>query len=266
MSISESKAALRIHIPDDISKFVEAENCASFNLARYYCTQTQIDIIKDIINDIELADMYKEYGVDYVNTTLLYGETGTGKTTFARFLSNQLDKDFVYLNFSSLMDGGFGNTEKNLTTVFRYIAAQDCVFMIDEIDCIATSRTQSHNDTLKSITVALMQNLDYCKAHTPNAIILAATNVVEVLDPALLSRFSIKREIPLLGNEEKMGFVLKYIKDLDVPYDEEQISYYIARSSRITQRVMEQDIIRALGTWLREGKKGTIVLKGYRND
>lgn len=258
-------AKARITLPEDIAKFVEIENCSDFNVNRYFVTQTQIDIIKDIQKNGELTEKLREYDVSYVNTTLLYGPTGTGKTTFARFVAKNMDKDFAYLNFSSLMDGGFGNTERNLSKVFRYMTAQDCIFMIDEIDCIATSRTASTNDTLKSITIALMQELDYCKAHSPKAIILAATNVVDNLDPALQSRFSIKKEIPLLNNEEKLGFVCKYLNDLDVPYDIDQVREYIARNSRVTQRVMEQDIIRALVSWIDAGQESMLVIKGYQN-
>lgn len=254
-------ADIRIKIPEEIQKFVEAENCDDFNIDRYYVTQTQIDIINDILRNKELAKQLKEYNVNYANTTLLYGPPGTGKTTFVRFLANQTKKDFVYLNFASLMDGGFGNTEKNLRAVFRTVTKLDCIFLIDEIDCIATSRTQSDNDTKKSITVALMQELDYCKGHTPKAIILAATNVCQTLDPALLSRFTIKKEIPLLNNIEKTGFVLKYLNDLDVPYEKSQIDEYIARSSRVTQRIMEQDIIRALSKWLDNHKEGFVTLE-----
>lgn len=255
----------RLDIPENIAKFVEAEYCDDFKINRYFVTQTQIDIINDIQNSMILCEKLKEFDVSYVNTTLLYGPTGTGKTTFARFVAYTLEKDFVYLNFSSLMDGGFGNTERNLSMVFRYMTAQDCIFMIDEIDCIATSRTQSSNDTLKSITIALMQELDYCKAHNPKAIILAATNVHENLDPALLSRFSVKRKIPLLTNEEKVGFVCKYLNDLDVPYDISQIREYVSRNSRVTQRVMEQDIIRALITWIESTDKGYLKLEAYQD-
>ena len=112
---------------------------------------------------------------------------------------------------------------------------------------------------------SVMQELDYCKSHNPKAIILAATNVYDNLDPALLSRFSIKKEIPLLNNEEKLGFVCKYLNDLDVPYDIDQVREYIARNSRVTQRIMEQDIIRALITWLDEEQKSFVKLQAYYN-
>ena len=255
----------RIELPEDIARYVEIESCEDFNVNRYFITQTQIDIINDIERNGHLVEELKEFNVSYVNTTLLFGPTGTGKTSFARFVAHSLNKDFAYLNFSSLLDGGFGNTERNISKVFRYMTGLDCIFMIDEIDCIATSRTTSSNDTLKSITIALMQELDYCKSHNPKAIILAATNVVDNLDPALLSRFSIKKEIPLLNNEEKLGFVCKYLLDLDVPYNIDQIREYIARNSRVTQRVMEQDIIRALITWIDSQKQGFIKLEAYQN-
>ncbi len=189
----------------------------------------------------------------------------THNTTFSRFLANYMDVDFVYLSFAALMDGGFGNTERNLRDVFRCITQLNCIFMIDEIDCIATDRTASDNDQKKSITVALMQELDHCKKATPNAIILAATNVPETLDTALRSRFSIEKEIPLLYNEDKTGFILKYLKDLDVPYQKSQIDEYVARNSRVTQRIMEQDIIRALGAWIENDKQGFVTLEGIKN-
>ena len=255
----------RITLPEDIAKFVEIENCDDFDTDKYFVTQTQIDIINDIQKNGERCKALAEYGVQYVNTTLLYGPTGTGKTTFSRFVAHTLEKDFAYVNFSSLMEEGFGNTERNLKKVFRYMTALDCIFMIDEIDCIATSRTASTNDTLKSITITLMQELDYCKSHAPKAIVLAATNVVENLDPALLSRFSIKKEIPLLSNEEKLGFVCKYMNSIDVPYDVDQVREYIARNSRVTQRIMEQDIIRALISWLDSSKEGFVTLTAYQN-
>ena len=36
---------LRISIPDDIAKFIEAENCDDFDVDKYFVTQTQIDIV-----------------------------------------------------------------------------------------------------------------------------------------------------------------------------------------------------------------------------
>ena len=77
--------------------------------------------------------------------------------------------------------------------------------------------------------------------------------------------FSIKKEIPLLSNEEKLGFVCKYMNSMDVPYNVDQVREYIARHSRVTQRIMEQDIIRALISWLDSSKEGFVTLKAYQN-
>lgn len=243
-----------VFVPEELKNYVELETCQDFNPNRYYVTRAVSDITGAIINNMNLAAKLRAYNVDYVNTVLLYGPPGTGKTTFARFLAFYLEKELIYVNFAGLMDGGYGNTEKNLKSVFRTFTSQDCIFFIDEIDCIATDRTESSNDTMKSITVTLMQELDHCKKAAPKAIILAATNVYTVLDAALLSRFTLKKQIPVLSNEDKLAFVIKYLKDLDVPYDREQLEEYVARSSRVPQRNMEQDIIRALATWIENGE------------
>ena len=255
----------RMTIPDEIKDFVEVENCDDFNEAKYFLTQRQIDIIKDIVKAQKVTAEMHNLGFDYVNTTLLYGPPGTGKTTFARFTAKQLDIDFVYINFVKLMEGGiFGNTAANLTKVFDFVSENECLFMLDEIDYIATKRTEEGQSTgkeLSRITTTLMQNLDICKKKRTETIIMAATNIVQNLDDALRSRFSIEREFPLLTNPEKEQFCIKYLKSALIPYNIDNIRNYVARNSRVTQRRMESDMQRAIAEWIYNDKEGEIEVK-----
>jgi hypothetical protein len=55
------------------------------------------------------------------------------------------------------------------------------------------------------------------------------------------------------------------MNSMDVPDNVDQVREYIARNSRVTQRIMEQDIIRALISWLDSSKDGFVTLTAYQN-
>jgi ATP-dependent 26S proteasome regulatory subunit len=81
-----------------------------------------------------------EIGIPYINSTLLYGESGTGKTTFGRYVAFKTGLPFCYMNFSNLVDSYMGSTSKNISKAFSYAISNPCVFMLDEVDCISIRR------------------------------------------------------------------------------------------------------------------------------
>ncbi len=261
-------AVSSIKVPEELSEFLEVQDCSDFNDRRYYVTQDQVDLIKDILKMRKVTSVMRdELGIGYLNSTLLYGPTGTGKTTMCRYIAYKLNLQFAYINFAQLIDGMFGSTTRNLDKIFRFMAGNECVFVLDEIDCIATKRgneSAASGGELSRITVTLMQELDYFRAHKVDSIIIGCTNVIETLDPALRSRFAMEKEICNLTNPEKEGFLRKYLEDAGVPYDPENIRSYCAGNSMVTQRKMESDMIRAIATWVANDKKGTINIKSIR--
>jgi AAA+ superfamily predicted ATPase len=253
----------RIIIPEDLKPYIEAEDCSDFNLNRYYLTDDLAQLFHDIIRMQELTEKMRELKIDYLNTTLLYGLSGTGKTTFARYVANQLDLDFAYINFSKIM-GGFGETSRHISDVFRFMADTRCVFMMDEIDCITIRRSRDGGGSsgeLSRITITVMQELDYYKKHKVQSIVMGATNRQDVLDEALLSRFAIKHEMRPLTNMEKEEYLINYLRDVGVPFQEEDIQHYCARNSRLEQRNMESDMIQGIARWIENGKKGNFEIR-----
>ena len=255
-------------IPEHLQPYLEAEHCDDFPLSRYYVTDLQRKIMSDIYDLRDLTDEMQSLGLDYLNTTLLYGASGTGKTTFGRYLAHVMDMDFVYVNFAKLIDGVFGNTAKNISDIFRFMATQDCVFMLDEIDCIAQKRGTESAATggeLGRITVTIMQELDYYRKHKVKCIILGGTNRRDIMDDALFSRFSMAKELVPLNNKEKQEYIELFLNDIGVPYDLKNIQEYCARNTTIRQRNVEADMIRCIATWIRNGKNG-FYLEHIRED
>lgn len=256
----------RIKLPDEIKDFIEIENCDDFPINRYYVTKSQKELFTEIMRMQKLTEELREMKIDYLNTTLLYGSTGCGKTTFARWMAHKLKIDFAYINFAKLLGGIMGNTSSNISKVFRFMAEHRCVFMLDEVDCIAVRRGQESSATggeLSRITITLMQELDYYRSHKVNSVILAGTNKMDTIDDALISRFSLKKEIPLMNNEEKVRYVKKFLRDVAILYDEENIRQYVAETSLLPVRNVEADIIRCIADWIDDGRQ-EFVLQSIR--
>lgn len=247
----------RIIVPESLKGFLEIENCDDFPINRYYVSENQKNIIADVLRMQKITDELKNMGIPYLNTTLFYGPPGTGKTTFGRYIAYYTKQDFAYISFSKLFTGKFGEAARKVSEIFRFIASEKCVFMLDEIDCVGVKRGtegSASGGELSNITITLMQELDYYRRHKVNSIIIGATNRVDILDEALVNRFSIKKELGPLNNLEKEEYIRMFLNDIHVEFDEQNIRTYCARTSTVRQREVEADIIRCVSEYIQNGK------------
>lgn len=213
-----------MQLPSNISSFAVQEDVSlTFNENRYYLSTREKDLFKQIKKRNIVADKLQEKGIKCVNSTLLYGESGTGKTTFGKFLAYKLGVPFLYLRFSYLIDSHLGQTNKNLALVFKYACQQKCVFMLDEIDCIGLNRGQNNDvGELSRITISLMQELDALSNQT---ILLGATNRIQDIDTALRRRFHDEKEIKRLNKEESIELAKQFVASCgDYNFTEKQFS------------------------------------------
>lgn len=135
---------------------------------------------------------------------LLYGVPGTGKTFFAKAISQELknrsagDVPFFSVVGSQLSDCKVGATEKNIQAVFSFCKQFDhCVLFIDEFDTLAPDRKQANGDpTAGSRVTVLLQMMDGF-ASAKGTLVIAATNCPYNLDGAILSRANTRIEVPL---------------------------------------------------------------------
>ncbi|MBI3795864.1 MAG: AAA family ATPase [Deltaproteobacteria bacterium] len=151
---------------------------------------------------------YAAAGVDPPRGVLLTGSPGTGKTMLARALAGESDCAFLVESATSFVTLWQGSGPQNIRDLFtrarRY--APSIVF-IDEIDAIGKMRTgaagagRAEEETLN----ALLTEMDgFSKEAARPVIVIAATNHAELLDAALLRRFSrvIEAELPTRAERE----------------------------------------------------------------
>ena len=239
------KATNPFELPSDIKNFVTAENASEmFNANRYYLSEREHDVSERIMKMAKVARRLKEMIIPYRNATLLFGESGVGKTTFGRYIAYKSGLPFYFLNFSTIIDSYMGGTSKNIAKVFEFVAQNPCVFMLDEIDSICESRSSaSGNGSDKEnnrITVTVMQELDKLSNDT---ILLAATNRIDRIDKAVLRRFSIKHEVKPLNDDEKFEMLDTFLKDVGVDFSDTRKKTILSEStnqSGVINRAVEE--------------------------
>ncbi|OKZ66363.1 MAG: hypothetical protein BHV88_16425 [Clostridiales bacterium 41_12_two_minus] len=220
-----------MELPANISGFATMEDLTNTYLEnRYYLTQDErklFELIKNM-NDVSLQLMEKQ--IPYLNATLLYGESGVGKTAFSRYVAYKLGMPYLYVNFSRMLDSYFGGTAKNLTNLFDFINQQQCVVMLDEIDSLAVKREYGGGGASAEVsrsTTCLLQLLD---AVTNDHVIIAATNLMDDVDNAVKRRFTEKHELHRLSAEDNERFIRQYLDDARFSYDLDSVRKYAAEN------------------------------------
>lgn len=163
-------------------------------------------------------DLYRKWGTKPPKGIILYGPPGTGKTLMARALASQADARFFHVQASDIGSKWYGESPKIVQSIFELAAktGEKTIIFFDEIDAVAPPREGSHEATQKTVSELLIQ-MDGMVGHD-NVMVVASTNRLESVDPALLraGRFDRWVEVPLPDEEGR-----KQILDIHMKKTEE---------------------------------------------
>ncbi len=169
----------------------------------------QIQELRDVVElPLKDPDLFREIGIEPPKGVLLYGPPGTGKTLLAKAVATESDATFIHVVGSELVQKYIGEGAKLVRELFRLAREKaPSIIFIDEIDAIGGRRTDSTSGGDREVQRTLMQLLAEMDGFRPleGVAVLAATNRIDILDPALLrpGRFDRLIYVPLPDQEAR---------------------------------------------------------------
>ncbi len=163
----------------------------------------QIQELREVIEiPLKMPDVIRDLGIEPPKGVLLYGPPGCGKTLLAKAVAGESNATFIRLVASELAQKFVGEGARMVRELFSLARRKaPSIVLIDEIDAIAARRlevgTSGEREIHRTLT-QLLAELDGFDA-LDNVKVIATTNRIDILDPALLrpGRFDRLIEIPL---------------------------------------------------------------------
>ena len=165
-----------------------------------------LDKIKEALKEtvewpLKYADLFKKLDTKPPKGIILHGKPGTGKTYLAKALASESGVNFISVKGPQILSRYIGESEKGVRELFRLAKqASPCILFLDEIDSLTPRRTadSSGSGVIERVIGQFLTEMDGIE-DLNGVIVLAATNRIDLIDPALLrsGRFDLIFELPL---------------------------------------------------------------------
>lgn len=202
-------------MPRDPAVFgMEVEEAPDVAFSQIGGLDSQISEIREIVElPLKRPDLFVHVGIEPPKGVLLYGPPGTGKTILAKAVANSTDATFLRVVGSEFVQKYIGEGARLVRELFEMAKNKaPAIIFIDELDAIGARRLDGATSGDREVQRTLMQLLAEMDGFDPRGEVklIAATNRLDMLDPALLrpGRFDRVIEIPM-PNKDAIQSILK---------------------------------------------------------
>ncbi len=217
------------NIYDSRVRVMELEESPAISYADIGGLENEIAEVREAVEyPLTKPEIFKRIGVEPPKGILLFGSPGTGKTLIAKAVAHEAKATFIRMSGSELVHKFIGEGAGLVRELFMLAREKaPAIVFVDEIDAVGSMRTNDGTSGSAEVQRTLMQLLAEMDGfdNRGDVRIMAATNRVDMLDPALLrpGRFDRIIEIPLpdkTGRLEILKIHSSHMKLVDVDLSE----------------------------------------------
>jgi len=167
--------------------------------------------LKRILDEHKKIELLRENNLFPRKKLLFIGPPGCGKTMSAKVLASELAIPLFIIRLDGLISRYMGESISKLKLIFDSMHQIRAVYFFDEFDSIGTTRNQQND--VGEIKRVLNTFLIQIEKEDSNSVVIAATNLPEVLDQALFRRFDDIIQYPLPNTDELYRLYKKDLQD-----------------------------------------------------
>ena len=156
---------------------------------------------------LKYSDLFEYAKTSPSKGILLYGPPGTGKTLLAKAVASESEVNFISVKGPELLSRWVGESEKGVREIFKKARqASPCIIFFDEIDSVVPRRgSEAASHVVDRVISQFLTELDGIE-ELKGIVVLAATNRLDIIDPALLraGRFDFQLKLPVPDEETRL--------------------------------------------------------------
>ncbi len=155
-------------------------------------------------------------GIGPTSSILFTGPPGCGKTSVSKAIAAMLGIPLAVVRPDGIISSYLGQTGANIRKVFEAVRGTRCVLFMDEFESIGKNRMDSNDvGEVKRMMTSLLQNMDSLSG---DVLLIAATNLSGMLDPAAVRRFDLSIEIglPDRGSRKRLAELFASRHEVDL--------------------------------------------------
>jgi transitional endoplasmic reticulum ATPase len=160
--------------------------------------QNEIQRVREMVElPMKHPQIFKKLGIEPPQGVLLHGPPGTGKTLLAKAVANETSASFFSIAGPEIISKYYGESEQQLREIFEDAKEESpAIIFIDELDSIAPKREDVTGEVERRVVAQLLTMMDGLETRG-QVIVIAATNRVDSVDPALRRPGRFDREIEI---------------------------------------------------------------------
>jgi transitional endoplasmic reticulum ATPase len=202
----------------------------------------ELQKVREVIElPLRYPEIFQRLGIDPPKGVLLHGPPGTGKTLIAKAVANEIGASFYTINGPEIMSKFYGESEQRLREIFEEAKENSpSIIFIDEIDAIAPRRDEVTGEVERRVVAQLLTLMDGLEERG-QVIVIAATNRVEAVDPALRRPGRFDREIEIGVPDREGRYEILQIHTRNMPLEPDYEPYIVLESLRSLKKSYSQD-------------------------